>query len=181
MFQIIIKIVVSGIVLYVMFIFWKTDIDFKKWLRGKVEIAPAKESKPDYHSLSPRIKKKLIADLETIRNDHEHLDMNVFLDTESGNANRDMFEKELIEILVEAGFNVQASGSVIVRGPSDVPMNILLNPANIEFAKRLSEALRQFINIEIPLETDEGFPSGSLKIFIHSAPLFSPDGVVTFQ
>ncbi len=132
--------------------------------------------------LAPQIKKKLIIDLKVIKNNYSHLDMKIFLDTESGSANRRHVETELLGILADAGFAVHGSGnSTIIRGQQIPPVEILVNPNNLKFAEQLSEVLNQFINVEFPLSKSDGFPKDALKIFIRGDPLFSPDGVVSFQ
>lgn len=135
-----------------------------------------------YHSLSSQHKDKLIANLKKIQSKYNHLDIKIFLDTESNNANRTKLETELVDILTTAGFDTRGSGnSVIMRGSGGPPIQMLLNPANITFAQELSITLKHFIDTEFPLEKDEAFPKDSLKIFIKGEPLFSPDGVVTFR
>ena len=135
-----------------------------------------------YHPLSSQHNDKLIANLKKIQSKYNHLDIKIFLDTESNNANRTKLETELVDILTTAGFDTRGSGnSVIMRGSGGPPIQMLLNPANIAFAEELSSTLKQFIDTEFPLEKGEAFPKDSLKIFIKGEPLFSPDGVVTFR
>ncbi len=135
-----------------------------------------------YHSLSSQHSDKLIANLKKIQSKYNHLDIKIFLDTESNNANRTKLETELVDILTTAGFDTRGSGnSVIMRGSGGPPIHMLLNPANITFVEELSSTLKQFIDTEFPLEQFENFPKDSLKIFIKGEPLFSPDGVVTFR
>ena len=135
-----------------------------------------------YHPLSLQHKDKLIVNLKKIQSKYNHLDIKIFLDTESNNINRTKLETEIVDIFTAAGFDTRGSGnSVIMRGSGGPPIQMLLNPANITFAEELSSTLKQFIDTEFPLEKDEAFPKDSLKIFIKGEPLFSSDGVVTFR
>lgn len=186
---IIISIIVGAAVVFI-WLTIRTEVDIIEWLRNKAlavyfRCFPAKRHQPPtetYIPFSAKLKDILTRDLEMLKSNYPNLDIRIFIDTESGSSNRDKVEADLFNILEVAGFQVSGTGkSVIMRGPGGPPAKILLNHANIKFAEQLSEALKQFLDTEFPLETNGGFPKDALKIFIKGDPLFSSNGVVTFR
>ncbi len=135
-----------------------------------------------YRPLSPELRIAMISDLKAIRKIDSKLGMKIFIDTESGNSNRQHLEEELVSIIAAAGFAVHGSGnSTILRGRTVPPVEILVNTAHIKFAERFSRVIRPLINTNIALSKSESFSEDSLKIFVRGEPLFSRDGVVTFR
>ena len=131
-----------------------------------------------YRPLSLQLARSIIDDLKELRGSYSNI--NIILDTESNNINLKNLEDELHELFGNAGFSVNNIDGGIMRGSDGPPIRMLVDSSNTEFAEKLSGILKQFIEVEIPIEKRD-FEKDVIKIFINGEPSFNSNGVVSFR
>lgn len=136
-----------------------------------------------YCELSPNIKRELILLLQKLREQYNDLSIKISVTSDKGSNVRHLVAKEMVNLLKDSGFEADLTQPIIrfTNDTSDVV--IKANESDIEFITQLSKILKKFIKTNTPFSgmKNENFRRGELQIIIAGDPLFSSDGLITFQ
>ena len=136
-----------------------------------------------YCELSPNIKRELILLLQKLREQYNDLSIKISVTSDKGSNVRHLVAKEMVNLLKDSGFEAGLTQPIIrfTNDTSDVV--IKANESDIEFITQLSKILKKFIKTNTPFSgmKNENFRRGELQIIIAGDPLFSSDGLITFQ
>ena len=133
-----------------------------------------------YRPVSADVKEIIIRDLQQIRNDY---DIRVSVTSDKGNSSRHRIAEEVVEILVDAGFQAKLTKPIIRFSNDTSDVVIKYNENDTELVKDFHKALNKLLFKETSFSAlkNMGMQRYELQIIIAGDPLFSSDGVITFQ
>ncbi len=136
-----------------------------------------------YRPLYKEMRENLITDLERIRKYFNDLDVRISVTSDKGNNLRRHVAEEISDILSNAGYDAKVNNPIIRFSNDTSDVVIKLNEDDAEFVKQLCKVLKQFIKTNTPFSgmKNVNLQRGELQIIIAGDPLFSPEGIVTFQ
>ncbi len=157
---------------------------FKNLFRdSKGDVYVKKSESLLYRELSPQIKVELISLLQNLRQQYNHINIKISVTSDKGSRVRHRVAEEIAGILASAGFEAKAVLPLVRFSNDTSDVVIKGNEIDIELLTQLSKILRRFIKTNTPFSgmKNENFQKGELQIIIAGDPLFSSDGIVTFQ
>ncbi len=133
-----------------------------------------------YRPVSADIKEIIIRDFQQIRNDY---DIRVSVTSDKGNSSRQRVAEEVAEILIDAGFQAKLTQPIIRFSNDTSDVVIKYNENDTELVKDFHKALNKLLFKETSFSAlkNMGLQRYELQIIIAGDPLFSSDGVITFQ
>lgn len=133
-----------------------------------------------YKPLSPELKGEYVSLLQRFKKEYNHLNMKISVTSDKGIRARQQVVEEIADILIDAGFEAEATAPIIRFTNDTSDICIKLNPDDADLVKHLHKILKRFMNGNFSASKNERFERGELQIIISGDPLFSPNGTVTF-
>jgi len=135
-----------------------------------------------YRELSPNIKRELTLLLQEFRKRYNYLSIKISVTSEKGSKVRHRIAEEVADIFASAGFEAEATLPIIRFSNDTSDMVIKYNDNDTELVKEVYKVLSRFFrSTSFSASKNTNLQRGELQIIIAGDPLFSPDGIVTFQ
>lgn len=185
-----IKIALLGILLAIaFFIFGPSRNNQEEMLKSdkkthdKLDIIDDKLSKAidskDYAPLKENLKSELLQSLQSMNK--KNLTISIRITQKS--RNKELIGRELEGLLKSGGFgNTKYGGEFQLYTRNEYPSILIsCHASNINFAEKLNEALKVFLNTQFGIKPENGIPKNKIQITILDDPFFNNDGTVIFK
>lgn len=157
----------------------ETDAALAKLAEDIKEVRELAES-DTYKPLSPELKGDYVSLLQRFKKEYAHLNMKISVTSDKGIRARQKVAEEIADILIDAGFEAEATAPIIRFTKDTSDICIKLNPDDADLVKDVYKILKLFMNGNFSVLKNENFERGELQIIISGDPLFSPNGTVKF-
>lgn len=140
-------------------------------------------SEDDFHPLDENIKKEIISNLSSFYREHKNTIQPIDVSISLGNENRSLLRRELVDILIESGFEIGIQAHLLGHKDTEFPLGIGFNPNEENFVREFAKILNKFIktNKYFNLARSKNHPTGKLSINIYHDPKFQSNGIVVFR
>ncbi len=102
----------------------------------------------------------------------------VRIEIESGNSQRHKIALSIANFFHPMNLGDYPQGNTFMGRFPDYPISVFVNPANLNFANELINALKPFIEGEYKIIKDEGFSIDFIRIYLNGQPSFDNNGSV---
>lgn len=135
-----------------------------------------------YRPLDARVYKVALNSIKTFLNEEIGKNVNISIECESGNRNRQLLAQEFTKLLEDAGANVQGPKFQVTFSNAVLPsIRININPDDEQLARQFVSAISPMFRTKFSGIKDDKIVVGCLRVSFFGEPVFYPDGSAGFK